>query len=233
MLKNNIFNTINMYKALEFIICDKYINKDSKKKPNVEYYFIKFSLKSINIFSEKTYKFEYYLKNKHNVWIDSILDILNYRLENLSDCKAIVNKIDKSVIIQYNENNTYLFVKIVNIIIEDYLSKTYNEEFIGVNLEKLTSSTFIVNDSNEIVVHNSTELFKINIDDLKENMFVCYNIPQIGYICGKIIFDNVFNNSRSLKNKIDNYNYEEYILNLSIQRELSPDFYARHFNGHK
>ena len=167
------------------------------------------------------------------MWIDFILEILNYRLENLSDCKTIVNRNDKSIIIQYNENNTYLFVRIINNIIEDYLSKTFNEEFIGINLQKLTSSTFIMNSSNEIVVRDSTELFKININDLKENMFTCYDIPQIGYVCGKIIFDNVFNNSRSLKNKIDNYNYEEYVLNLSIQKELTPNFYIRHFNPHK
>lgn len=214
-----------MEKILEYIICDKYTNKELENHHNLEYYLIKFSQKELIIFSDKTYRFEYFTKQNQNLKLDFLIEMIDYRLENLSDCKTTMNKFDKSILVEYNENNTLLMIKIVNDVINDYFNCIGIKNYYGINLHQMLKSNYLDDNSN-IIINND---FKINIDELKENLFKCYDVKGIGKICGKIIFDNVFNYSRSLKNKIDIYNLEEYMKNLPSQESLKT-IYEKNFS---
>lgn len=214
-------------KLLEFIICDKYINKELEKKHNSEYYLLKFSPKTLNIFSDKTYRFEYYTSKIYNIRFDFLLDMISYRLENLSDINTKINRLDRSILIEYNENNTFLIIKIVDEVLKQYIKNILHDNInYNIDLDKLISSNYKTEGENRISISdNSSELMSIDIDELKNDLYKCYDIETIGYVCGKIIFDNVFNNSRSLKNKIDQFYYEEYLTNVVKQEKLKDRFY--------
>lgn len=210
--------------ALQYIICDKYTNRELVRKPNVEFYLFKMSCRPINIFSEKTYRFEFYSEKLYRVSFNFLLHMINYRLENLSDCKTTTNKLDHSILIEYNENNTFLLIKIINEIVESYLRIILKDSTVyGINLRKMLDAKYSSGNDNKILI-SSDSTFEIEVGELKENLFKCYNIDGIGMVCGKIIFDNVFNNSRSLKNKIDDYYFEDYLANVSKQDSLRAVF---------
>lgn len=210
------------YKILEFIICDKYINKNLEKKINTEYYLFKLSQKNINIYVDKSYHFEYYSCKYFNIDISSLIYIINQQLTKLNDCITTINMNNKTILIEYNENNTLLLLQIIKNVIDKYIEITLkNKNIISINLNNMINSIYMTKDDNIIILLHDEQIFQIEINILKQNLFKCYYVKNIGFICGKIMFDNVFNHSKSLKNKIDQYVYQDYINKFSIDENFT------------